>query len=80
MQEHTAADAVGVLRSSSAAMLGAAGIRRLGSHTMAAIKVPCTVRGVVDRAGAYCPLDVARLGRLLADADDALRWRLIAEF
>ena len=48
---------------------------------MAAIKVPCiTVRGMVDRAGAYRPLDVARLGRLLVGADDALRWRLIAEF
>jgi hypothetical protein len=69
------------LRSCSAAMLGAAWHSPLGSHTMAAIKVPCnTVRGVVDRAGAYRPLDVARLGHLLADAEDALRWRLIAEF
>jgi hypothetical protein len=25
-------------------------------------------------------MSLARLGRLLADADDALRWRLIAEF
>ncbi len=41
-----------------------------------------TVIGVVDRDGgvAYQPLTVARLGRLLADADESLRWRLIAEF
>jgi hypothetical protein len=39
-----------------------------------------SVRCVVDRAGAYRPLTVAELGRLLADADEARRWRLIAEF
>jgi hypothetical protein len=45
------------------------------------IGVPCnTVGGVVDRAGPYRPLTVARLGRLLADADEARLWRLIAEF
>jgi hypothetical protein len=35
---------------------------------------------VVDRARAYRPLTVARLGRLLAGADETRRWRLIAEF
>jgi hypothetical protein len=35
---------------------------------------------VVDRAGAYRPLTIAGLGRLLDDADEARRWRLIAEF
>ena len=29
---------------------------------------------------AYEPLSLARLGELLAGADDSLRWRLIAEF
>lgn len=48
---------------------------------MSVTKVPCnTVRCVVDRAGAYRPLTAARLGRLLAGADEARRWRLIAEF
>jgi hypothetical protein len=28
----------------------------------------------------YQPLTVARLGRLLTDADDSRRWRLVAEF
>lgn len=39
-----------------------------------------TVGGVDDRTAGYQPLSVAQLGALLADADDSLRWRLIAEF
>lgn len=35
---------------------------------------------MVDRAEAYRPLTIAGLGRLLNDADEARRWRLIAEF
>ena len=61
--------------------LSAAPGSSLSSRRMAVIKVPCnTVRCVADRAGAYRPLSVARLGRLLAGADEALRWRLVAEF
>ncbi len=42
---------------------------------------PCnTVRRMAAGARPYRPMSLARLGRLLADADDALRWRLIAEF
>lgn len=45
------------------------------------IRASCnTVRCMGGRDGAYRPLTVARLGRLLADADNALRWRLVAEF
>jgi hypothetical protein len=48
---------------------------------MLVIEVACnTVRYMVASARPYRPMSLARLGRLLADADDALRWRLIAEF
>jgi hypothetical protein len=35
---------------------------------------------VEERREVYEPMTLARLGALLAGADDALRWRLIAEF
>lgn len=38
---------------------------------------------VADRdrdGGGYEPLTLARLGSLLADRDESLRWRLVAEF
>jgi hypothetical protein len=48
---------------------------------MLVIEVPCnTVRRMAASARPYRPMSLARLGRLLAGADDALRWRLIAEF
>jgi len=33
-----------------------------------------------DRGAPYQPMSLARLGALLAGADESLRWRLIAEF
>jgi hypothetical protein len=33
-----------------------------------------------DTSSAYRPLTIAELGRLLRNADESLRWRLIAEF
>jgi hypothetical protein len=33
-----------------------------------------------DAVRAYEPLSMEQLARLLADADDSLRWRLVAEF
>lgn len=33
-----------------------------------------------DRRPAYEPLSIARLGELMAGADEAHRWRLVAEF
>ncbi|WP_097328674.1 hypothetical protein [Paractinoplanes atraurantiacus] len=33
-----------------------------------------------EQSQGYMPLSVARLGTLLAGADDSLRWRLVAEF
>jgi hypothetical protein len=33
-----------------------------------------------ERRSAYKPLTVARLGALMADADESRRWRLVAEF
>ncbi|WP_229399963.1 hypothetical protein [Micromonospora okii] len=33
-----------------------------------------------DRAAAYTPLTVERLGALLVGADESRRWRLVAEF
>jgi len=42
-----------------------------------------TVVAVADRdreRGEYQPLTLARLGHLLVDRDESLRWRLIAEF
>ena len=48
---------------------------------MLVIEVPCnTVRRMGASARPYRPMSLARLGRLLADADDGLRWRFIAEF
>jgi hypothetical protein len=35
---------------------------------------------VNDRASAYQPLTIARLGGLLVGADETRRWRLVAEF
>jgi hypothetical protein len=35
---------------------------------------------VNDRGGVYQPLTLARLGRLLPQADESVRWRLVAEF
>jgi hypothetical protein len=43
----------------------------------------CTRVGCVgdrDAVRAYEPLSMEQLARLLADADDTLRWRLVAEF
>ena len=44
---------------------------------------PCTTVGGVEgreRSPAYQPLTVARLSALLVGADEARRWRLVAEF
>jgi hypothetical protein len=35
---------------------------------------------VKERRNVYEPMNIARLGALLAGADDSVRWRLVAEF
>jgi hypothetical protein len=55
---------------------------RVGTATRNADLVCTTVVAMTDRDrdGGYQPLTLARLGSLLAERDESLRWRLIAEF
>jgi len=44
------------------------------------VRAGCNVLSVAKRRKVYEPMTLVRLGGLLAGADDALRWRFVAEF